>query len=639
MNLPMIGKNEYSMQGFVRAIMPNAILHGGAANDFSPVGDVLGQLVVNGAYDLKPVTYVQGGKPYTSYTIRRATADIAKVMAACPAMCLPEGVQGSWAQLDAVRYRVNRSMLPIVEALIGAFGKKAYEIQDGPRRKSVIKDTFLMEGIQQWEFEGVLKLVKVGEFGFCHYPDSRGGRVYSCISPGMPDAPTTDSGDSSHLYELATPTAVSKEYVEKVWIPAICLVYGVTKEDVIKHADHDEAVAFALKPYGKVRGVGSKKRNVLAYLAQCQFVKEALDTGYSHGYMPSKDGHANGFLAQWIALGIPALLRVLAGEKVYEGMLAALTVPSGIPAWAQTYIQSRDWMKAAATPVMYTSRFAAGTWLYGPASDAELLDADGLKVHPSDFYLHQVQEKYLNSAISKHLLSMSHEDMKQLAEVASEATLSAIQTYEPTHWAFVDNWLAISKTIMGAGKVMEFNYRGYTSSHFNVEPALDWFPADEAGVRDLPQISISIPKKYHGFFKAKGWPVRYQPTLAPFYKGEVADGKPVLPYNATAELNRTDTPNGTLGRLVTLADSGALATTIRIFNQKYPDSIVYTRHDAITVRPNDGYLALSRAYTAALYEECKNHLRPAMQEVVGGGCMGPMLPRDQVMAGAHHILV
>jgi len=639
MNLPMLGKDEYSMQGFVKAVMPHAVRAGTQPNDFSPVGEVLGQLCANEAYSLVPVEYIQGNKVYTSWKIVRKERDISKVMAACPAMKLPEQVQGSWAYLDGVRYTVNRVMLMIIEALVKGFGKKSYTLTEGHKEVTRVEDVFLMEGVQKWEIDGLFKVADREVF-FLHYPDSRGGRVYAAPGPDFPAIPTTDSGDSSACYQMATAIAVSADFVHKVWIPAICQTYGVSPAEVLKHGDFAEAVAFGMNPTGKVRGVGKKKRNLLAYLAQCQFVKEALATGYSHGYMPSKDGHANGFLIQYLAIGAPGLTKVLGGQKVYESMLSYLNVPTGLPSWAEQYIQSRDWMKAAATPVMYTSRFAAGTWLYGPASQAEMLDEDGLKVHPMDFCSHVVQRKFLNPNIKDHLMKMGDDEIKAMAEIASYATLSAIQQHEPYHWDFVDTWLATAKVIMGNGNIMERTYRGYPAAHFMIEPALDWFPADKDGTRDLPQISVSIPKKYHAYFKGKDWPIRFQPTLAPFYLGEVENGKPVLPYKATNELNRTDTPNGSLGRWVTLADSGTLATTIRIFNQKFPDSIVYTRHDAITVRPNEGYMALSRAYTAAMYEECKNHLRPAMQDIVGGSfIMGPMLSRDEVMAGANHILV
>lgn len=640
MNLPMLGKNEYSMHGIVTAVMPHAIRAGTQPNDFSPVGEIVGALCANEAYKLVPVDYIQGGKKYTSWKMIRQTGDISKIMAAHPAMKLPNGVQDGWTTLDGVRYTVNRYMLLLVEALIGLFGKATYTVVENRKEISRVQDRFLMEGIQGWEWEAIFKVAD-REISFVRYPDSRGGRVYACPAPGLPTIPTTESGDSSAFYQMAEPIAVSAEYIAKVWIPAICASFGVTEADVIRCGDFDEAVRFAANPTGKVRGVGKKKRNLLAFLAQCHFVAEAMKTGQSFGYMPSKDGHANGWLMQFLAIGAPAMAKVLGGQKVHAGMLDLLDVKSlHLPAWAQAYVASTDWIKAGSTPVMYTSRFVAGTFLYGPASSAELLDEEGHVLHPKEFSDHVVQRKYLNPAIKQHLAALSDEEMKQMAEDVSNATLTAIRDYDPFHWSFTTNWLAHIKMMMGKGIIMECEYRGYPVAHFNCAPDLSAFPANEQGERDLPQISITIPKKYRDFFESQGWPTRYQPTMAPFTKAAVdGNGDVIIPYQPSTELNRTDTPNGSLGRIVTLADSGTLSTTIQIHGRKHHGSIVYTRHDALTCRPDEGYLSLDRAYTAAMYEECKKHLRPALQGILPSFAMGPMLDREVVMAGANRILV
>jgi len=639
MNLPMLGKNEYSMHGIVTAVMPHAIRAGTAPNDFSPVGEVVGALCANEAYKLVPVEYIQGGKTFTSWKMIRQTGDISKIMAAHPAMRMPNGVQDGWTTLDGVRYTVNRYMLLLVEALIALFGKATYTVVENKKEISRVQDRFLMEGIQSWEWEAIFKVAD-REISFVRYPDSRGGRVYACPAPSLPTIPTTESGDSSAFYQMAEPIAVSAEYIAKVWIPAICTSFGVTEADVIRCGDFDEAVRFAANPTGKVRGIGKKKRNLLSFLAQCHFVAEARKTGQSFGYMPSKDGHANGWLMQFLAIGAPAMAKVLGGQKVHAGMLDLLKIPSTLPAWAQAYVGSTEWVKAGSTPVMYTSRFVASTFLYGPASAAELLDEEGYTLHPKEFASHVVQRKYLNPAIKQHLAALSDEEMKAMAEMVSDHTLSAIRDYDPFHWAFTSNWLAHIKMMMGKGNVMECEYRGYPVAHFSCAPDLSAFPANEQGERDLPQISITIPRKYRDFFDAKGWPTRYQPTMAPFTKAAVdGNGDVIIPYQPSTELNRTDTPNGSLGRIVTLADSGTLSTTIQIHGRKHPGSIVYTRHDALTTRPDEGYLSLDRAYTAAMYEECKKHLRPALQGILPSFAMGPMLTREEVMAGANRILV
>ena len=648
MQLHYFGKGEIGMHDLIQIVMPAHIKAGGDPTDFSPVGRILGQLVASGCYEMLALPYTQGGRQFTGWQLRRAegttTTDI---MSAVPEIQLCGGNHAAGLAIaDRVEFGIHEEMIPLVEGLVSHYGRKPYEVDRDGKTITVIEDVFFQEHIQKWEYEAVLKARSDEEFSFVHFHDSRGGRQYpsTCGVMGsdgrkMRSFPTMQTGEASSFLRLASPIPVSQEYCNKVWVPAVMQEFKVTREQIFDCMDAEKALAFVTSSASSLKGIGSKKRNVLGFLAQCLFLKEALETKTSHGYMPSRDGHANGWLSQHLAFGEESLKDVVVdGHDQYKWFTAHMDTPSTKRKEVADYLLSRNWMKAASTPAMYTSRFVAPVFVYGPASGVDIVDDSGYHLHPKDFSKSLIQRDKLNPQLPV-LASMSNDEIMEAAMQADELTLKALYRGAPRTMACVDTWLDTAKALHKQGNSIQLTYRGLDVNHWGAAPALAWFPANTDGDRNLPTVSITVPSKYREYFEKKKWPSRFQPTCAPFVQGSVnEDGKPVLPWVSSGKVNTTHSPNGSSVRLVSLADGNTLSSTITGLEVSHPKSFVSSRHDAITVRPGQAYLDLPHIYAERMWEECVHHLRPAFAQVMGDKNFGAIMPEAEFVAGCHNVM-
>jgi hypothetical protein len=648
MQLHFFGKGEIGMHDLIQIVMPAHIRAGGDPTDFSPVGRILGQLVASGCYEMLALPYTQGSRQFTGWQLRRAEGtSVEDILNGVPEINTCGGNHAAGlAVADRVSFGINEGIIPLVEGLISHYGRKPYEVDRDGKTVTVIEDVFLTEHIQQWEYEAVLKADSSEAFSFAHSHDSRGGRQYPSTAGimgwdgrKMRSFPTMQTGEASAFLRLASPIAVSKEYCENIWIPAVMREFKVTKEQIFDCMDAEKAVSFVTSSASPLKGIGSKKRNVLGFLAQCLFLKEAMDTGASHGYMPSLDGHANGWLSQHLAFGEESLKAIVVdGKDQYGWFTSHMNTPSTKRKEVAEYLLSRNWMKAASTPAMYTSRFVAPVFVYGPASGVEIMDETGCHLHPKNFSKSRIQRDKLNPQLPI-LASMSDAEIMEAAMHADELTLAALYRGAPRTMACVDAWLDTAKAIHKDGAYIQLTYRGLEVNHWGAAPASAWFPADTNGDRNLPTVSITVPSKYREYFERRKWPTRFQPTCAPFVRGEVdEDGKPVLPWTNSGKVNTTHTPNGSSVRLVSLADGNTLSSTITGLEVSHPGAFVASRHDAITVRPGQAYLDLPRIYAERMYEECVHHLRHAFAQVMGNKHFGAIMPEAEFVAGCHNVI-
>jgi hypothetical protein len=644
MQLHFFGKSELGMHDLIRVVMPAAILGGGNPEDFSPVGEVLGQLVSSGCYEMFPLPYTQGNKSFVGWQIRRLpSATAAKIKAAVPQIMVQADHLAGLEVADKVTFQVNEGLFEVAEGLIDFYGKKPYEEDRDGKIVTVMEDVFLKEHISRWEYEAFLKADPGLGIRFAHSLDSRGGRQYPSpveVRDGngriMRSFPTMQTGEASAFMRMATPITVTSKFVTGTWIPAISREFKVPVSDInhLLAGDSGEMVEFLTKGSHALRGVGKAKRNQLAFASQIGFVQEAIREGVSHGYMPSRDAHANGWVTQFLAYGDEILREITEkGRDVYGLFINTMNpVTTGI-CDVDKYLASRDWMKGASTPAMYTSRFLAPVFVYGPASGVPL------GCLPEDFATaHKVVREELNSAIKAELGKMSDGDILSLAEKAGDSALTAMYRAIPRTMGIVDAWLAAAKAIHKDGRILSVNHGGETIHHWGAEPALQWFPADKAGNRDLPQVSITIPEKYRKVFEANKWPVRYQPTCAPFVRGEMGeDGNPILPYKGNGKINTDHTPNGSSVRIISRADGRVLTRVQCELDRDWADAFVASRHDAITVRPTEAYNALPGIYASHMWEEAQG-VRASIGELVGNKSFGPMMPKNDFIRGAAHIM-
>lgn len=637
MKLHYFAKGEISIHDLIQVVMPAHIAAGGNPQDFSPVARIQGQLVTTGCYDMLPIPYRQGNKEYVGWQLRRAQGTtIDQILKAIPEI---HGV-GSRHKVgldiaDNVRFQVNQNMIPLVEGLVSHYGKKPYLVNRDGKTITVIEEVFFAEHLERWAYESAVKADSGETFTFAHSLDSRGGRQYPSTA-GVRDwdgrmmrsFPTMQTGEASALLRLAEPTTVSREYCENIWIPAVMREFKVAKEQVFDCMDAEKALAFVTSSSSPLKGIGKKKRNLLGFLAQCGFIQEALETGRSHGYMPSRDGHANGIMSQCLAYGEEALKTILEHGDLYGFFIKNQETPSFPTKEVNNYLLSRDWMKAAAQPATYTSRFLAPVFVYGPASGVDL------ECHPSDFTKdHKILRDKLNPQLPV-LATMEDQKIFQLAEQAGNMALAAMYRSVPRTMATVDAWLRTAKAIHGNNKTIKTHWDGFEVEHWGAEPALAWFPADEKGDRNLPTVSITIPAKYREYFEQRRWPTRYQPTCAPFVKGtQDENGNPVVPYIPSKEINTTHTPNGSSVRLVSLCDGHTLTDTICQLGKDF----VASRHDAITVRPTEAYLTLPHMYAKNMWHRCRD-LRASVSEVIGDKDFGPMMPEAEFLGHSANVM-
>jgi hypothetical protein len=633
--IPLVGKPKYSIHDLLRLSMSVNLAEGGEPTDTTGVGSLIGRLVTSGAYRAVPVLYRESGVVGKSWELQRVAKD-AQALASClPEMKLPTGHVEGMTLIDNVQWIRDDWMCEVVSGLIDAAGRKAYSFQqeDG-RVRTIIKDVFLMEHIAEWEW---LNLMDHGDqpWTMAHYTDSRGGRNYpgSVVRDGDKLVPmiSTQSGDASYLLRRAVPTPVSQICLKELWLEKLKSETGLDGDTIHQiGTDLQFAIAFGSNPkaYGAsgLRTIGDQKRNLLEFIHSCYHLAEGMKTGYTHGWL-SKDAHASGLVCTSIAVGSSCALQIGEGKKVYDSLASLIKIPniSWIPAKIRAYLQSSDWGKAAAIPIQYTSRNLAWTFITGPNSGEEMEDEEGNPLFAYELDGAQIPRDSLNPKIAEDLALLSDEQIKDLAEVVNNATLAAFHRYDPKLYQVTDAVLSSAKLMYGdkGTDIPRLKYDNFDCVHFAVKTALDWFPADDLGRRNLPQVSITVPRKYRAQLESLGVPTRFQPRSAPFTRGEVDERRrPILPWTDTGTINRIDTPSGLLVRGTSICDSRIMLNTIKELN-KYTEwkntsgFAVGHRHDSIWVVPSDQFYWLSRVYMGQAVDESATHYREYIAQIVG----------------------
>lgn len=628
---PLVGKPKYSIHELLRLHMQVHLAEGGDPADFSGVGDFIGRLITSGAYSAIPVLYREGGIVGKSWELRRVPKTALELSACLPEMRLPQGALFGMDVFDRTRFVRNNKMCQVVSGLIDAYGVKAYshDLGDG-RMQTRMKEVFLVEHTSEWEWNNLMLLD--GELTMSHYTDSRGGRNYpgSVIEIDGKLLPmiSTQSGDASYLLQLAEPTVItSKEAITKLWLEPMMISSGLSEKQIREiGSDCSVAISFGSNPkaFGAkgIRTVGDQKRNMLEFISSCQHLVEAWETGRTFGWL-SKDAHASGLVCTSIATGSSCVKTVATGSKVYDSLANLIQVPnvSWIPESIKTYLRSAEWGKAAAIPIQYTSRNLAWTFITGPASGEAMLDEDGNPLFAYEIDGAVIPRESLNSRIKDELAKLSDDQIKDIAEVVNNITLAAFYRYDPTLYTITDAVLSASKLGYGDDNsgVHRYVYRGFDCVHYTVKTALDWFPADPLGRRDLPQISITVPRKYRATLEDMGIPTRFQPRSAPFTRGEVDERRrPITPWSDTGIVNRTDTPSGLLVRGTSICDSAIMLETAYTLNQMETGSMVAHRHDSLWFRPCGlAHINASKIYTEKMVKESSSHYRAYIAQIVG----------------------
>jgi len=617
MKIPFVGQPRLTIHGLARTVQSNLISQGQDASDWAVCGKVLGHLVASGCYTIELVEYKEGNKLRKSVELVRRLASAADMISACPIMALPEGHAEGMDVLSAPSWVRDERMLPIVMALVDGYGKKTYTMQQGKKMVTVVRDRFLMEHLQEWELDSLIQLGKDTEVRYTQYTDQRMSRCYygamNCHT-----IPTFQSGDGFAMMRLSTPEKVSLEFVQKVWIPHICKEYNVTPEVVAGvGTSFEEAVSFGLNPKGGVRSVGQKKRNLLGFIQSCMDIHEAMATGWTTGFL-TKDQMSSGIVIEATALGSDTIRQIQSGQKIYESVAKGIKLPEWVHPKIRAYTGSRTWAKLAAIPLAYTSRFVHGTFIRG--ENATLSDEDGNSLLPWEIESAFIDRENLNPQIRDVLIGMSDDEIRELADVVNAATLTAFRDFDPKLYDFTD---AFKDQVKNMGR-MTVPYAGIMADHHVVAPNTAAFPVDpRTNLRDIPSVSFTIPHRYRDYFTAAGLSGRFQPTIAPFYKGEVVDGK----FVSTGELNRIDTPSGSLVRLVSLADSRIMLRAVRNLGK----GVVGHRHDMIGMRPS-AFVGSENAYVEAMYEESRGELFTAFRGVMGNLVSQEPVAKDEYMA-------
>jgi hypothetical protein len=645
--IPLVGKPKYSIHDLLRLSMSVNLAEGGEPTDTSGVGSLIGRLITSGAYRAVPVLYRESGVVGKSWELQRVAKD-AQALASClPEMKLPTGHVEGMTLIDNVQWIRDDWMCEVVSGLIDAAGRKAYSFeQEDGRVRTIIKDVFLMEHIAEWEW---LNLMDHGHepWTMAHYTDSRGGRNYpgSVVRDGDKLVPmiSTQSGDASYLLRRAVPTPVSQICLKELWLEKLKSETGLDGDTIHQiGTDLQFAIAFGSNPkaYGArgLRTIGDQKRNLLEFIHSCHHLAEGMKTGYTHGWL-SKDAHASGLVCTSIAVGSSCALQIGEGKKVYDSLASLIKIPniSWIPAKIRAYLQSSDWGKAAAIPIQYTSRNLAWTFITGPNSGEEMEDEEGNPLFSYELDGAQIPRDSLNPKIAEDLALLSDEQIKDLAEVVNNATLAAFHRYDPKLYQVTDAVLSSAKLMYGdkGTDIPRLKYDNFDCVHFAVKTALDWFPADDLGRRKLPQVSITVPRKYRAQLESLGVPTRFQPRSAPFTRGEVDERRrPILPWTDTGTINRIDTPSGLLVRGTSICDSRIMLNTIKELN-KYTEwkntsgFAVGHRHDSIWVVPSDEFYWLSRVYMGQAVDESATHYREYIAQIVGNRLLANSPPHGE----------
>lgn len=617
MKIPFIGQPRLTIHGLARTVQSNLINGGQDPENWTVCGEMLGQLVASGCYSIELVEYKEAGKLRKSVELVRRMASTAEMISACPIMSLPEGHAEGMDILSSPSWVRDERILPVVMALTELHGKATYTMQQGKRMVTLVRDRFLMEHIQEWELDAVIQLGKDTEVQYTQYTDQRMSRCYygamRCHT-----IPNFQSGDGFAMMRLSTPEKISREFVQKVWIPHICKEFGVSPEVVgAVGSSFDDAVKFGMSPTGGVRSVGQKKRNLLGFIQSCMDIHEALETGRTTGFL-TKDQMSSGIVIEATALGSDTIRKIKGGQKIYESVAAGIKLPDWVHPRVRSYTASRDWAKLAAIPLAYTSRFVHGTFIRG--ENATLSDEDGNSIFPWEIEQAHIDRENLNPKIREVLVDMCDDQIRELADVVNSATLTAFRDFDSKLYDFTD---AFKDQVKGMGR-MTVPYAGVVADHHVVAPNTGAFPVDpRTNLRDIPSVSFTIPRRYRHHFEAAGLSGRFQPTIAPFFKGEVVDGK----FVSTGELNRIDTPSGSLVRLVSLADSRIMLRAVK----KIGKGIVGHRHDMLGMRPS-AFLGSENAYVEAMYEEARGPLFNAFEGVMGNLFNQDPIDKDEYMS-------
>jgi hypothetical protein len=628
--IPLVGKPKYSIHELLRLWMQVHLAEGGDPADYSGVGGLIGRLITSGAYRATPVLYRENGVVGKSWELRRCVRTATELQRCLPEMRLPVGHIEGMDIFDRVKFTRNDRMCEVVSGLIDAYGVKAYTTKmDDGRTQTRIKDVFLMEHISEWEWHNLMELE--GELSMAYYTDSRGGRNYpgSVIEKDGKLLPmiSTQSGDASYLLQLGNPVPVRRDLIESMWLKPMMESSGLSSEQIhLIGSDIKAAVAFGSNPkaFGAkgIRTVGDQKRNMLEFISSCQHLVEAETTGMTRGWL-SKDAHASGLVCTSIATGSSCALSVASGKKVYDSLASLIKVPdvAWIPPAIRAYLTSPEWGKAAAIPIQYTSRNLAWTFITGPASGEAMLDEDGNPLYAYEIDGAVIPRDGLNPKIASELERLGDDQIKDIAEVVNNITLAAFYRYDPTLYTITDAVLSASKLGYGDDNsgVHRYTYRNFDCVHYAVKTALDWFPADPLGRRDLPQVSITIPRKYREAFEDMGVPTRFQPRSAPFTRGEADERRrPITPWQDTGIVNRIDTPSGLLVRGTSICDSAIMLETAKSLERADPGSVVAHRHDSLWFTPcSVGHQMASGMYMTNTVNESSTHYREYISQIVG----------------------
>lgn len=632
MNIPFMGKGEYSIHDLVVALQSESILAGVDPTSFAVTGGIIGKMILSGAYRMHCEVHKAGNQVYKAWTLRRQGENIMDLMP--DTRCWASHASGMMV-MDSVQFVRDERMFDFAIKVATMMGRKTYEVVHNDRKVIVNEPIFLMEYLAKWQIENMAKLTKGEAVQFWHSPDLRGGRFYAYNRDGKV-LPTMLDGDVCALWQLAEPNKVSKEDCD-MWERMIAADAKVGI-DVVQRTGKDEDFALGLfvNPIGGLRGVGLKKRNILRFVQNCQQLEEARKTGLSFGHI-GKDAHAQGPVATSLAAGGTRACRdVMAGKKVYAGITPF--IEGDFPEEVKPFVQSQDWGKNVLTVTNYTGRQLGAVFLYGMGGQLE--DNEGNVLAPFS-----LKEAVLRAEDFRPELCLIKDwpqsDIKLLAKRVSDASVAAVQKWDPALFHLGDVWLAHMKARYANGETFAYQYDGVKFNHYKAVPALDWFPADPVTQkRDLPTISISLPHSCLELCKERGWPTRFQPRMAPFITGHRDEtGQPVLPYEPTGVVNREDTPNGSLVAVTTCQDARTLTDTINDMESKSKGCVVSTRHDAITVRIGPWMRELAGVYARNMYRQCVGNYRTAMQEELGN--LFPKIKNDvteaEFVAAADHI--
>jgi hypothetical protein len=632
----MYSKAGYSIQSIAIESMAHAIAQGANPLSLAPVGETIARLVKDGGYIMRAHTHEEFGLMKKSWMLERTAPTVTGLVGV-----VPDQHRTGMEIVDKVQWKVDQGFLGFLMDLVPLWGKGTYPnpIKTGP--KTVTGWRFVHEYIQPWELEALVASKENCEFSFIHGTDSRGGRFYafpfgveSRDGGVLSSFPTTDSGDISSVFVRATPVKVSKNWIEKVWLPHLCQKWSVDNAEIHRIGSNKfAAIAAVLVPTGNRRSLGQPKRNSLEFVQDCRKVVQAHKNGETDWYL-RKDSHADGIVRVGLAIGSEAPILVKDGKKVYDvvlGMMKPLSLPSEI----ESFVYSKTWAKMVALAGNYTAKYHHGALLYGIGHTVPIVDQHGQGLAPAKFSRSVLNhEKFVGSFKGTKL---DDGTIHAIAEEVSAMSAKAFRDFDPRLSDFIDKALKTSKAVLAGNGIIRFPYRGFQAQSFKVRQALEWFPADKQGVRELPTGSITIPKSDQDLFRSLGYPTRFQPHIAPFVKGESTnEGQAELPWKSSGVVCRDDTANCVLATPVSLCDSSSLAKTMADLEAIEPGCVTASRHDCLFVTPGKGFDAMAEVYVGNMYDESVIHLNKALATIIGMPIQPTSLTKAEVVAASGH---